>query len=73
MSTVITFTGADGQSALSILVAESADAVHDAMNAAHGQPFRLESEKTGVPVYVNPANIAYWRERQERTRTASFH
>jgi hypothetical protein len=65
MPTVVTFTGSSGDSSLSVTVAESAEQVRDAMLAEHGNPFRLESARSGTAVYVNPANVAFWREREQ--------
>lgn len=67
MNTVIQFVG---DSAL--VVTESLSEVQAAFNAEGGLPFRVTLAKTGGSAYVNPANVAYWFEREERAGQAQF-
>ena len=65
MPTLIVFAGGGGEVELNLAVQEEPSKVLDALNAAQGAPFRLTDRK-GRKIWVNPQNIAYWRERVER-------
>jgi hypothetical protein len=66
MSTYLCFAATSADGNLALLVTEGPDAVLEAMTAAGGLPFRLTRRKDGVPIYVNPASVAYWVERVDR-------
>lgn len=66
MATTIFFAGEEGGQALSVTVVEDparvAEAVRD--EAGRAVPLRLADESE-TPVFVNPAQIAFWRVAAE--------
>jgi hypothetical protein len=58
MATIIKFAGADN----GITVVQTVDEVRTAMDGAGGEPFPLNLESSGEPVYVNPATLACWHQ-----------
>jgi hypothetical protein len=60
--TTIVFPGGSGESDMTLAVQEEPAEVLDAFIAAQGIPFKLTGSR-GKDVWVNPDNIAYWRDR----------
>lgn len=69
MPTTIFFAGEEGGRALSVTVAEDPAQVADAVRDEAGRPvpLRLADEHETV-VFVNPAQIAFWRVMPASTR-----
>jgi len=57
----ITFMSAAGEHPLAMHVEQSAAEVE--VRIREGQPFRVNETSTGMPVHVNPAAIAFWKDQ----------
>lgn len=65
MASVVVLVSGNGSGDMSLRVSEDVQQVFEAYTEASGRPFALTEENGGGRLYVNPTNVAYWREAGE--------